>query len=119
MEQHTAVKKMMCEVKLYHNIPPEFYPALREMFRMMYAVGYDYGRASALVHSSKKILQYNCDGELVNSFDSIRDACKRTAVPYESIQSALRRGTKTKSGFFWRYVNVVKEREQPVPPLYQ
>ena len=48
------------------------------------------------------IYQYTIDGELVNTFDSIKDACKATGAKDSSISSCITGKYKTSVGFVWK-----------------
>ena len=48
------------------------------------------------------IYQYTIDGELVNTFDSIKDACKATGAKDGSISSCIAGKYKTSVGFVWK-----------------
>ena len=48
------------------------------------------------------IYQYTIDGELVNTFDSIKDACKATGAKDSSISSCIAGKYKTSVGFVWK-----------------
>ena len=43
------------------------------------------------------------DGTFVNTYESIRDAERKTGINHYSIGDALRGRTKTSGGFKWEY----------------
>lgn len=103
MEQHTAVKKMMLNIKLEGIIDPSIYYILRDYFRQMYAVGYDQGRADVAINFKKAIAQYNKEGHCINIFSGFREAVRRTGNSYSNLQDAVLKNRLCK-GFHWRYV---------------
>lgn len=52
---------------------------------------------------SKKIRQYNIDGELVKEFNSIADAMNKTGI--KSIKQVLYGKQNTAGGFIWKYLD--------------
>lgn len=49
-----------------------------------------------------KVYQYSMSGELINTFDSIRDAARETGISYPMIYNCLRGATKKAAGFIWK-----------------
>lgn len=49
-----------------------------------------------------KVYQYTLNGELVNTFESIRDASRETGIRYAQIYNCLKGATKKAAGFFWK-----------------
>jgi hypothetical protein len=52
---------------------------------------------------TRKIGQYNLDGELIKSLNSIVDAMKETKIL--SIKEVLYNKQKTAGGFIWKYLD--------------
>lgn len=57
------------------------------------------------VYDPKLVYQYNLDGELIRSFDSINQASKITNVDYRSIIACCNKKYKTAGGYIWSYEN--------------
>jgi group I intron endonuclease len=57
------------------------------------------------VYDPKPVYQYNLDGELIRSFDSINKASKITNVDYRSIIACCNKKYKTAGGYIWSYEN--------------
>lgn len=55
--------------------------------------------------SKTPVLQYNGSGEMINSFDSIPEASRKTKVGKRSILSSCKGETLTAGGFFWKFKN--------------
>lgn len=53
--------------------------------------------------TSKKIRQYNLNGELINEWASITEASKKMNMVAPSISANLRGLTKTAGGYIWKY----------------
>ena len=104
MEQHEAVKKMMFSIKLQEDIPDKYHSYLRQLFQQMYAAGWEEGRNSAYLNRQKLIGQFNREGKLINTFKGKKEACKKTGFAYTRLRSALERGSTTRQGWTWRYI---------------
>lgn len=53
--------------------------------------------------SSKPVKQISKNGEILNTFESIRDASKQTNINYSSICKNLKNKLKSAGGFIWEY----------------
>lgn len=117
MEQHTAVKKMMCELKLYQDIPKSLYPIIRDMFYMMYAVGYDQRAQEVYNRYGKRVGQFDKEGlHLIASFPTVKIAARRTGHHPHTILDSIRLGRPTKADHQWKYLD--KERSNPYSPHF-
>jgi len=108
MNQHTAIKKMMLSIKLEETIPATYHCYLREYFKLMYMVGFDAGREDKAMelnrHSCKAIGQYTLEGKLINTFKSLREACKKTGFSKNGIQYSMKNEIPTRQRWYWRYL---------------
>ena len=109
MEQHEAVSKMMCSIKLQEDIPIAHHSYLRELFKQMYAVGWEAGKEEAYSNRMKVIGQFNRQGKLINTFKGKKEACKKTGFAYTQLRSALERGSVTRQGWTWKYIETKEE----------
>lgn len=109
MEQNTAVKKMMLSIKLEEHLPEEYYPYVRERFFQMYAAGWDHSRQELLAHNKKRVGQFNSKGMLLNDFNSVVEAARKTGFKVTGIYSALQRQTKSRQGWYWKYLPPLAE----------
>jgi group I intron endonuclease len=65
-----------------------------------------FGKTGADHHNSKKIRQYELDGEtFVREWDCARDAYRELGINFTSISHACRGVQKTSGGFVWCYVD--------------
>jgi len=94
----------MLSLKLEERYPPNLFAALREDFRQMYVVGWEQGRLEVNQHSAKAIGQYDLNGKLVNSFKSLKEACKRTGFSKNGIMHSMKNEVPTRQKWFWRYL---------------
>lgn len=53
--------------------------------------------------TSKAVLQYDLDGNLLASYQSAREAQKSTGISYKAISLCVRRVHKTSGGFIWKF----------------
>jgi len=70
--------------------------------------------------SCKKVEQYSIDGDLIERFNSIREAEKKTGVGNRSISAACRGQRSTSHGFCWKYVvkhSVVEKTDVQGKPI--
>ena len=61
-------------------------------------------RKKSRVNLDYPISQFKFNGELVATYDSIRDASELTGIPYCQIYNCVKGTTKTCQGFLWRKV---------------
>jgi hypothetical protein len=122
MELETAIKKQLLSIKLEDTIPSEYHWMLRKYFQQMYVVGFEAGRedfAQQLNHHSRKIIaQYNLNGKLVNTFNSLKEACKRTGFSKSGIQYSITNNIPTRQKWVWKYIEKEKEpvhKERTLP----
>lgn len=66
--------------------------------------GYNNRHAGYLYpNSPKAVLQYDLDGNLVEEYSSIKEACDVTGANNGSVCSACKGRRKTANGFVWKY----------------
>jgi len=102
MIQHDAVKKMMLTVKMEGLIPETLHFLVREYLRQMYAVGYDEGRTMNN-YKRKQIVQYDESGKFINSFNSRKEASRKTGYPVSSIWHSITEERPVR-GYLWKYI---------------
>ena len=51
----------------------------------------------------KKVVQYDCDGNEINVFNSIREAAKKVKISPTCIQDACKGKQKRAAGYYWKY----------------
>jgi len=59
-----------------------------------------------ILRNNKRILQYNIDGLLLASYDSLASASKLTGLHKSNINKCCTGKRKTAYGFVWKYANV-------------
>lgn len=62
------------------------------------------GRKGALSPRSKKIMQYDKNGNFIKEWDSISDASKAFGIKASCISNNLCKRTKSSKGFIWDYL---------------
>ena len=60
----------------------------------------------------KKICQYNKNGKLINIFESINEASKKTNIKRYGISNCLNKRLKTSGGYIWKYYEINKKEEK-------
>ena len=60
------------------------------------------GEVAVIKH--KPIAQYNADGSLVATYESLKDACQLTGANNGSVSSVCNGRRKTAHGFIWKYI---------------
>ena len=51
----------------------------------------------------KKVIQYDLNGNIINEFESLKDAEFQTKIKYQYISNCCRGKTKTAGKFIWKY----------------
>ena len=95
---------MMLSIKLEETIPEECFPDLRIYLSQMYVAGYDFARKELCAHNKKRIGQFNNKGHLLNVFNSLREASRKTGFKEPGLYSAVLRGNRTRQGYTWKYL---------------
>ncbi len=103
MEQHIAVKKMMLSIKVEEIIPKNLHPLVRDYLTQMYVVGWEQGRKELAAHNKKQVGQFNQNGDLINVFDSVAEAAKKTRCKATGIYSAILKKSVSRQGWTWKY----------------
>ena len=60
----------------------------------------------------KKICQYNKNEKLINIFESINEASKKTNIKRYGISNCLNKRLKTSGGYIWKYYEIKKEEKK-------
>jgi hypothetical protein len=105
MEQDKAVKKMMLDIKLEELIPPKYYPFIAPRFEQMWLVGWEHCRKELTAHNKKRVARFDTSGKRIGEYESVIEAAHKTKSGVTGLYSALLRGTKTKKGYYWRYLD--------------
>jgi group I intron endonuclease len=53
----------------------------------------------------KSVIQYDFDGNIISTYESIKQASEITRIVYSSIQRCCKKERPSAGGFIWRYVN--------------
>jgi hypothetical protein len=53
---------------------------------------------------ARPVGQYDRNGQLLHSYNSIKEAARKTNFHPSNLQRALIRGTKTRQGWIWKYI---------------
>ena len=116
MEIDRAINKMILSIKLEDTIPEEYHSHLKRYFQEMYVVGFEAGRddkAQDINHHSRKIMvQSDLNGKVVNTFHSLKEACKKTGFSKNGIMHSMKHNVPTRQKWLWKYLN-----EKPLPKI--
>ena len=64
---------------------------------------------------SKKILcQYNLQGELINTYPSLKEASEITKITSSQLSQAHSGKRKTVGGYMWRFTKTIEEKIEPI-----
>jgi len=114
MEQHRAISKMMLSIKMEEFLPTEYFPYVQAHLQRMFVVGWEQARKELCAHHKKRIGQFNKEGTLLNEFGSLREAAKKTGFKETGLYSAVLRGSCTRQGYYWKYIDVTLTLENRV-----
>lgn len=70
-----------------------------------------YNKKASNKTSSKRIAQYSQHGELINIFESLKNASLKTGVSKSSIRRCCNGKYKTSCGFIWKYYDDINDME--------
>lgn len=116
MQLDKAIKLKLLSIKVTGRYSEDLIPLLRQDFMEMFVAGFEEGRddkAQELNHHSRKtIVQYNLDGKPVNTFKSLKEACKKTGFSKSGILHSIQHNSPTRQKWLWKYLN-----EKPLPKV--
>ncbi|WBC28431.1 intron encoded nuclease [Rhodobacteraceae phage LS06-2018-MD05] len=107
MNQEIAISKIMSEIKERHLISSYADFDIKYYLNLAVAIGYDIGR-NKRPKNKKRIGQYNKDGSFIQSFESAREAERKTFIGYGNISSCANNKRKTAGGYIWKFINYGK-----------
>lgn len=82
---------------------------------------FGYEKISEITHIKSRILQYDLNGNYVNTYDSINDVCKYLERKHaqQAIKDVLMNRRKTAYGYVWRYEDNSKKRNVSLISILQ
>jgi predicted GIY-YIG superfamily endonuclease len=96
------IKTIMTESNKYKS-KSEFKKNSYNAYCAMYKLKCQNIVCSHMIKHRKPVLQFTLQGVLINNFDSINDAHKKTKIEYSTIKFCCEGKYKTGCGFLWRY----------------
>lgn len=78
----------------------------KHAYRIGLRVAPNIGKTGALNWNSKKIFQFNLNGDYIKSFDSLKEAADSIGIMANNISINASGRTKTAGGFIWRYEQI-------------
>lgn len=104
MLQNKVISSVIRDLKAARFILPEDSGYVKEFLNQVWVEGWEEGRKNLLAHNKKRIGQYNLQWKLLHSYASATEAAKNTGHKVTGIYSAIKRGSRTKQGWYWKYV---------------
>ena len=103
MTQDKVVNHILRDLKFLGIIPEECAGELRPYLMAVYCAGYEEGRLTNQ-HRGHSIGQYDRRGQLVQTYKSVTEACRRTGFSDMGIRKSMYRGTPMKQGWEWKFL---------------
>ena len=97
-----TIETIMIESKKYKN-KSEFKKNSYNAYCAMYRIKCQNIACSHMVKNKKSVLQFDLNGALIENFNSINDAHKKTKIRYSTINFCCEGKYKTGGGFLWSY----------------
>lgn len=116
MELDIAIKKKILSIRIQDKYPIEFTHSLKKDFQEMYVAGWEQGWLDAHQTTAKPIGQYNLEGKLINTYTSLRDACKKTGFSKNGILHSMKHNIPTRQRWLWAYIEK-KKKEDALPDI--
>lgn len=104
MEKDIAVNRIVRDMRMGGIICEDCLGEVRKYVDLAWVAGFERGRYTEFGHGSKKIGQYDKHGILLNTFGSKKEAARKTGFTEDGIYKAMLRGTPTKQGWIWKYI---------------
>ena len=76
----------------------------RYLFGLVFQAGCDHASEKIMTRHTTPVRLVTAEGKTISSYPSIEAASADTGYSYEGIKSALKRGSRTKSGHYFEYV---------------
>ncbi len=68
-----------------------------------YNMNYGNARKKISIGNGRKVYQYDLDGNLLNCYDSVREAGRRCGIRHQRISACCRGEIKKQKDFLWKY----------------
>jgi NUMOD1 domain len=104
MEKDTAVNRIVRDMRMGGIICEDCIGEVRKYVDLAWVAGYENGRHIEFGHGSKRIGQYDKNGNLLNIFGSQKEAARKTGFTANGIYKAMMNGRRTKQGWTWKYI---------------
>jgi hypothetical protein len=104
MEKDIAVNRIVRDMRMGKIICEDCIGEVRRYVDLAWVAGWENGSKEIFHHSNKPIGQYDRRGKLINVFKSRKEASAKTHFSEKGIYNAMCRGTATKQGWTWKYI---------------
>lgn len=104
MDQEKIVNRMLRDLKQFGLLVEDTANDVRPYLNAMFVAGWEQGWLDAHQTTAKAIGQYNLEGRLVNTFSSLRDACRKTGFSKSGIQHSMTHNIPTRQRWLWKYL---------------
>lgn len=105
MESDVAVNKVLRDLKATGLIDPNYSGEVRPFLEQLWVAGWEKRGKDLVAHNKKKVAQYNNEGRLLNTFESVMSAVKITGHGKDAIYNSIWHEKTTRKGYRWAYVN--------------
>lgn len=112
MDRDTAISKILEHEILPHPlISTEACPAIVAALELIWQAGYDSAAKKLMSRHKTPVRLVSLDGKTLATYDSIEQAARDTGYGYTGIKSALKRHSRTMTGYYWEYVQEAEVKE--------
>jgi hypothetical protein len=77
---------------------------LRPYLNALFVAGWEKGWLDAHQTTAKTIGQYTLEGQLINTYASLKDACRKTGFSKGGIQHSMKNNVPTRQKWYWKYL---------------
>jgi len=104
MKQSTVINRALRDLKMMGLIDNYYASELRPLLNAIFVAGWEVGYHESHQTTAKTIGQYNLQGKLVNTYPSLKIACKRTGFSKSGIIYSMKNNIPTRQRWVWKYL---------------
>jgi hypothetical protein len=108
MKQDVAVNRILRDLKMMGLVMEDTSGELRPYLNALFVAGWENGYHDSHQTTAKVIGQYTLEGKLINTYPSLKAACKRTGFSKSGIQHSMIHNVPTRQRWYWKYLVLPK-----------
>ena len=104
MKQEVVINRALRDLKMMGLVDSYHAGELKPLLNAIFCSGWENGYHDSHQTTAKTIGQYNLQGKLINTYPSLKDACKKTGFSKSGIQYSIKNNIPTRQRWTWKYL---------------